>query len=44
MTWGLLDPATRTAPNGKGYDRNKEKYERRRISKKSSDELDADFI
>lgn len=40
QTWGLLNPATRTAPNGKAYDRNKEKQARRRTDRKFSDEFD----
>lgn len=41
QTWGLLNPATRTAPNGKAYDRNKEKQARRRTGRNLSDEFDA---
>ena len=40
QTWGLLNPATRTAPNGKAYDRNKEK-QARRSGREFSDEFDA---
>ena len=29
-TWNGLNPVTRTVPNGKGYDRNKQKQEDRR--------------
>ena len=41
QTWGLLNPATRTASNGKAYDRNKEKQARRGTDRKFSDEFDA---
>ena len=34
-TWNGLNPATRTVPNGKGYDRNKIKEEERRNSRRS---------
>lgn len=34
-TWGTLNPVTRTVPNGKAYDRNKEK----RISRTCRDEV-----
>lgn len=36
--WGGLNPATRTAPNGKAYDRNKDKRERRKTSREPWDE------
>ena len=36
--WGGLNPATRTAPNGKAYDRNKDKQERRKTSRGPWDE------
>lgn len=36
--WGGLNPATRTAPNGKAYDRNKDKQERRKTSREPWDE------
>ena len=30
-TWNGLNPVTRTVPNGKGYDRNKQKQRGRKI-------------
>lgn len=41
-TWNGLNPVTRTAPNGKAYNRNKDKQERRRIGKESGDGFAAD--
>ena len=32
-TWNGLNPVTRTVPNGKGYDRNRQKQEFRRSSR-----------
>lgn len=34
-TWNGLNPATRTVPNGKGYDRNKQKQQDRRSGRAS---------
>ncbi|MDE6168594.1 MAG: hypothetical protein K2G28_09080 [Acetatifactor sp.] len=42
-TWNGLNPVTRTVPNGKAYNRNKDKQERRRIGRESSDGFDAGF-
>ena len=36
-TWNGLNPATRTVPNGKGYDRNRQKAKDRRNSRRSND-------
>lgn len=43
-TWNGLNPVTRTAPNGKAYNRNKDKQERRRIGRESGDGFAADFV
>lgn len=43
-TWGGLNPVTRTMPNGKAYNRNKDKQERRRIGSESSGGFDAGFF
>ena len=40
-TWGELNPVTRSVPNGKAYNRKKEKD---RISKEFRDGFDADFF
>lgn len=40
-TWSGLNPATRTVPNGKGYDRNKLKNEDRRNSSEFRNERTA---
>ena len=37
-TWNGLNPVTRTVPNGKGYDRNKQKQEDRRSGRISYQE------
>ena len=34
-TWNGLNPVTRTVPNGKGYDRNKQKQQDRRSGRLS---------
>lgn len=43
-TWCGLNPVTRTVPNGKAYNRNKDKQERYKISRESGDGFDADFL
>ena len=43
LTWGILNPVTRSVPSGKTYNREKDKQERRRIGKEFSDEFYADF-
>jgi len=42
-TWGI-NPATRTVPNGKGYDRNKIKAEDKRNSRNFTNEKPAVFF
>ena len=37
-TWNGMNPVTRTVPNGKGYDRNKQKQEDRRSGRCSHHE------
>ena len=44
ITWGVLNPVTRSVPSGKTYNRKKDKQERRRIGKEFSDGFDADFL
>ena len=44
LTWGVLNPVTRSVPSGKIYNREKDKQERRRIGKEFSDGFDADFF
>ena len=39
-TWNGLNPVTRTVPNGKGYDRNKQKNEDRRSGRLSQYDRD----
>lgn len=41
-TWGDLNPATRSVPSKKTYNRNKDKQERRRIGREFSDGFNAD--
>lgn len=41
MTWGELNPVTRTVPSGKVYNRKKEK---RRVGVEFRDGFDADFL
>lgn len=43
-TWNGLNPVTRTVPNGKAYNRNKDRQERRRIGIESSSGFDVDFF
>ena len=43
-TWGSLNPATRTVPNGKGYNRNRMKQEDRQNSREFKKEGTAVFI
>lgn len=43
-TWNGLNPVTRTVPNGKAYNRNKNRQERRRIGIESSSGFDVDFF
>ena len=44
LTWGVLNPVTRSVPSGKTYNREKDKQERRKIGKEFSDGLVADFL
>ena len=44
LTWGVLNPATRSVPSGKPYNREKDKQERRRIGKEFSGGFEADFF
>lgn len=44
LTWGVLNPVTRSVPSGKTYNRKKDKQERRRIGKEFRDGFDADFL
>ena len=44
LTWGVLNPVTRSVPSGKTYNRKKDKQERCRIGKEFSDGFDADFL
>ena len=43
LTWGVLNPVTRSVPSGKTYNRKKDKQERRRIGREFSNGFDADF-
>ncbi len=43
-TWGGLNPATRTVPNGKAYNRNKDKQERHRAGGEFRNGFDAGFF
>ena len=43
LTWGVLNPVTRSVPSGKNYNRKKDKQERRRIGGEFSNGFDADF-
>ena len=42
-TWGILNPATRTMPNGKAYDRKKQKVNDRSYRESSFDSLPLPF-
>ena len=42
-TWGILNPATRTMPNGKAYDRKKQKVNDRSDREYSFDSLPLPF-
>ena len=42
-TWGILNPATRTMPNGKAYDRKKQKVNDRSDRESSFDALPLPF-
>lgn len=42
-TWGILNPATRTMPNGKAYDRKKQKVNDRSDTESSFDSLPLPF-
>lgn len=42
-TWGILNPATRTMPNGKAYDRKKQKVNDRSDRESSFDSLPLPF-
>lgn len=44
LTWGVLNPVTRSVPSGKTYNREKDKQERRRIGKEFREGFDADFF
>lgn len=44
LTWGVLNPVTRSVPSGKTYNREKDKQERRRIGNEFSDGFKADFF
>ena len=44
LTWGVLNPVTRSVPSGKTYNRKKDKQERRRIGREFSDGFEADFL
>lgn len=44
LTWGVLNPVTRSVPSGKTYNRKKDKQERRRIGKEFNNGFDADFL
>ena len=43
-TWGILNPATRTMPNGKAYDRKKQKVNDRSDRESSFDSLSLPFF
>lgn len=43
-TWGEMSPVTRTVPNGKAYDRKKQKNEDRRSSRNFREEGPAAFM
>ena len=43
-TWGEMSPVTRTVPNGKAYDRKKQKNEDRRSSRNFREEGPAVFM
>ena len=43
-TWGILNPATRTMPNGKAYDRKKPKVNDRSDRESSFDSLPLPFF
>lgn len=44
LTWGVLNPVTRSVPSGKTYNRKKDKQESLRIDKEFRDGFDADFL
>jgi len=44
LTWGVLNPVTRSVPSGKTYNRKKDKQERRRIGKEFNNGFVADFL
>ena len=44
LTWGVLNPVTRSVPSGKTYNRKKDKQERHRIGKEFNNGFDADFL
>ena len=44
ITWGELNPVTRSVPSGKTYNRNKNKREIRKIGREFNYEFDVDFI
>jgi len=43
-TWNGLNPVTRTVPNGKGYDRKKQKLQDRKYSRYPEDERTCCFL
>lgn len=44
LTWGILNPVTRSVPSGKTYNRKKDKQERRRIGREFREGFDTDFL
>ena len=44
LTWGMLNPVTRSVPSGKTYNCKKDKQERRRIGREFREGFDADFL
>jgi len=44
LTWGVLNPVTRSVPSGKIYNRKKDKQESLRIGKEFNNGFDADFL
>ena len=43
-TWGELNPVTRSVPNAKTYDRNKDKQKMRKLSRKSDCGYNAELL
>ena len=44
LTWGVLNPVTRSVPSGKTYNREKDKQKRQRIGREFREGFDADFL